>query len=428
MNDLTRKVLSSLFCGVLACSALFATPAYADDYDEQIARHEQEAKEQGQAAEAHEQEAQEQQEEAAAHEQAASEAGAAYEAAQTELAELQKRVEASTTAYNEAQARLDQLNADIAAKQESIDQIEAQLPELRDRASEAMRGMYKLQQGAPGLVGLILASDDFNEFLAMVTYIDAVQERNFAAVDELIESEKELARQKAELDHQQAAAAEETKAAETALAEAQAARDEVQRRAEEEAARQAAEAQAAIEAAIAAQEAAQAAEAARQAQEAAIKAGEDAKQAKQVFETTGGQEAAIEVPNSYVPSSINWDVPRDQFVEEWTGRIDAYLAGSPLEGHGRTFAEAAWDYGVDPRWSPAISCTESSKGRYCFLPHNAWGWGHVSWPDWDTAIRDHVAGLAGGYGTTITVAHAKKYCPPNWQFWYATTLAQMEHI
>ena len=66
------------------------------------------------------------------------------------------------------------------------------------------------------------------------------------------------------------------------------------------------------------------------------------------------------------------------FIEEWTARIDAYLAGSPLAGYGSVFAEAAWEYSIDPRWSPAISNTESSKGRICFLPHNAWGWGDVS--------------------------------------------------
>lgn len=411
MDNRMGRMLSALLAGALACAIMTPAPALADDYDAQIEQHEQEAKEQEEAA--------------AAHEQAAEEAGAAYESSQSELAELQRRVEETTQAYNDAQAALDQLNADIAAKQASIDEIEAQLPELRERAAEAVRGMYKLQQGAPGLMGLILSSEDFNEFLTMLSYIDAVQERNFNAVDQLVESEKDLARQKGELDIQQAAAAEEAKVAEEALAQAQAARDEVQRRAEEEAARQAAEAQAAIEAAVAAQQAAEAADEARQAQEEAKRAEE---QAKQVFETAAGQQATIEVPNSYVPTSINWDMPREDFINEWTGRIDAYLAGSPLEGHGHTFAEAAWDYGVDPRWSPAISFTESTQGRYCFLPHNAWGWGHVSWPDWDTAIRDHVAGLAGGYGPTISVAHAKRYCPPNWQFWYATTLSQMEQI
>ena len=59
---------------------------------------------------------------------------------------------------------------------------------------------------------------------------------------------------------------------------------------------------------------------------------------------------------------------------------------------------------------------------------NAWGWGGCSWGSWEEAIRDHVAGLARGYGYTISVEAAKKYCPPNWEHWYNATLAQMNMI
>ncbi len=124
---------------------------------------------------------------------------------------------------------------------------------------------------------------------------------------------------------------------------------------------------------------------------------------------------------------MTWSA-RDEFVKKWSGRIDAYLAGSPMAGHGKTFAEAAYDNGVDPRFSPAIANVESSKGLYCFKPHNAWGWGSSGWGDWDSAIRDHVAGLASGYGYTVSVSVAKKYCPPNWQFWYSAVLSNMNSI
>lgn len=119
---------------------------------------------------------------------------------------------------------------------------------------------------------------------------------------------------------------------------------------------------------------------------------------------------------------------RDAFVSKWAPRIDAYLGGSPLGGYGRTFAEAAWDYNVDPRWSPAIACIESSMGAICFRPHNAWGWGSASWGDWDTAIRSHVAGLAANYGYTITPSAAQMYCPPTWEDWYSSVLSQMNCI
>ena len=115
-------------------------------------------------------------------------------------------------------------------------------------------------------------------------------------------------------------------------------------------------------------------------------------------------------------------------MNSWAGRIDAYLEGSPLAGQGRTFAQAAWNYGVDPRWSPAIAYTESSLGAYCFMPHNAWGWGSSSWGSWEEAIDAHVRGLARGYGYTISEEAARKYCPPTWQSWYERTLAQMNMI
>ena len=125
---------------------------------------------------------------------------------------------------------------------------------------------------------------------------------------------------------------------------------------------------------------------------------------------------------------VDFSVGEEAFVAEWTSRIDNYLAGSPLAGHGETFAQAAWENGIDPRWSPALSNTESTKGRVCFKSHNAWGWDQSSWSNWDTAIRAHVAGLARGYGFTISYAYAQRYCPPNYDNWYRDTLNQMQLI
>lgn len=140
------------------------------------------------------------------------------------------------------------------------------------------------------------------------------------------------------------------------------------------------------------------------------------------------REEQLEKTGSLAIGSVDFSVGKEAFVSEWTQRIDNYLAGSPLAGYGSVFANAAWENGVDPRWSPAISNTESSKGRNCFLSHNAWGWGQSSWGSWEDAINEHVAGLASGYGHTISFANAKKYCPPNYENWYRDTLAQMELI
>ena len=144
-------------------------------------------------------------------------------------------------------------------------------------------------------------------------------------------------------------------------------------------------------------------------------------------EEVEGQPPAEDAVEYSLPA-VDWSVGHDAFMAEWTPRIDAYLAGSPLEGHGATFAQAAWDNGVDPRWSPAISNTESGKGSICFRDYNAWGWGSSDWEDWDSAIKDHVAGLGRAYGYSITVAAAQMYCPPNWSNWYADTLSEMASI
>ncbi len=143
-------------------------------------------------------------------------------------------------------------------------------------------------------------------------------------------------------------------------------------------------------------------------------------------ELNGAAPAADAV--EYDLPAVDWSVGKKAFLAEWTARIDAYLAGSPLAGYGAVFAEAAWDNGVDPRWSPAISNTESGKGQVCFRYCNAWGWGNTGWSDWETAIRSHIEGLASGYGYSITPGAAQTYCPPTWESWYAKTYEQMTLI
>lgn len=125
---------------------------------------------------------------------------------------------------------------------------------------------------------------------------------------------------------------------------------------------------------------------------------------------------------------VDWSVGRDAFLAEWTERINKYLSGSPLSGYGADFALAAWENGVDPRWSPAISNTESTKGQNCFAWHNAWGWTGGSWSSWPNAINAHVRGLAEIYGYTISFSNAMKYCPPNYANWYRDTLNEMSKI
>lgn len=128
--------------------------------------------------------------------------------------------------------------------------------------------------------------------------------------------------------------------------------------------------------------------------------------------------------------SSNATSERDAFVAEWAGRIDAFNAGYPLAGYGATFAEAAYDNGVDPRVAPAIARVESASGSVCAYSCNAWGWGSYSWGDWDTAIRDYTAMYAASYGSGISYDIAYTYTSDaaSADEWYAQAEACMYSI
>ena len=106
----------------------------------------------------------------------------------------------------------------------------------------------------------------------------------------------------------------------------------------------------------------------------------------------------------YVADSTGAVTPKSEydFVDTWASRINAYMAGYPLAGQGRNFAQAAFEYGLDPRLSPALASLESTRGKYCFRAYNAWGWTGRSFSNWGEAIAAHVRYLAtsGYYGFT----------------------------
>ena len=320
---------------------------------------------------------------------------------QTHLQQLQQEVERTAQAYNEAKAKVDEINAKIEENEALIAELEAEIPVQKEHAAAAISKQYKLQQDTPSLLMLLLSAEDFNEFVATLTYLDVVSNKSASEVEALLAMEEELKQAQEELAADKAEAEAQLQEAEAALEAARAAREEAQQAALARAAAEAAAAQAAIEA---------------------------AQQEQSITTEHAGEAYEISAPAADSPSAVDWTSDKESFVAEWGPRIDAYLAGSPLAGYGNVFADAAWDYGVDPRWSPAISCIESSKGRYCFRSHNAWGWGQVSWGSWEEAIRGHIAGLSRGYGYTISIANAQKYCPPTWQSWYTGVLSEMEKI
>lgn len=317
------------------------------------------------------------------------------------------KINETTTNYQQTEAELTSLEEQIAQGEARLEELQTALPAQRARAAASIRSMYILQQSAGSLLDYIFSADTFDDFLTSMRYLDAIQERNTKEVRMLTSMMDEVNRTQALLLCQRDAAAQKQDEAQTALNDAVAARTELLNRANA------------------------AAEAERQKREEAIRAAQEAQESatSATFTTSSGAITLVEVPDiesvTIDPLITNVTSPE---IEEWAKRIDAYLAGSPLEGHGATFAAAAAAYGVDPRLSPAISCIESGKGSVCFLPHNAWGWGSSSWADWESAIYEHVAGLASGYDGTLTLEGAMRYCPPHYQEWYSSVASEMNSI
>ena len=343
----------------------------------------------------------------------------------SDLAAAAEKVQQANEDYQAAEQKLTDIQSQISDNQARIDEIEAQLPEQRAKSASSIRTLYKMSQSSSGIIDLILSSDDFNSLISTLQYLNIITDKSNDQITQLVEMEDELSQTKETLESEQTEATQAEADAQSTLEQAESAQAEVQQRAAEQAA---AEQEAAAEALAAAQA-----------------------QAGQTYTNASGNEVTVEEPSTSTTTStddsttststttattsdtsemasVSYDSDSDDSVSAWAERIDAYLAGSPLAGYGRTFAQAALTYGVDPRWSPAIASEESSKGRYCFASYNAWGWGSTGWSSWDEAINAHVAGLAANYGYTISVWAAQKYCPPNWQEWYYNVSAEMNKI
>lgn len=337
---------------------------------------------------------------------------------QAQANDLQVQVEATAAEYNDAVAKADELQAQVDETQSRIDELNTQLPEQKARSARSLKTLYIMQEEGYGLLEAILSSETMDDFLTRYEYMSCMNSHNNAQLQKLQAMIDELDEKKAALVDQQAEAQAEVERAQVALTKAQEAREEAQAAAIAKAQEQA---EAAAAAEMAEQERA-AKEAARETGRSdAVDAGNDAMEQPESDEPE-------EVTETVQSNDVEWSSERDAFISEWAGRIDNYLAGSPMAGQGRTFAAAAWDSGVDPRWSPAISTVESSTGAICFMPYNAWGWGSYSFGSWEEAIPAHVAYLGGMYGSTITPEAASIYCPPNATFWYNRCLEEMNKI
>ncbi len=337
----------------------------------------------------------------------------ADEATEAALSDAQRQVEETAATYNDLSYQVEYLEQQISENQERIDEIQRELPNQRKASNNSLVAMYKMQQEGSSLLDMLLGSGSITEFLEKLEYLNRIQGKNLEEINKLASMEEELTQTYNSLSAAHSDVEKQRTEAQSALEAAQAARSAAQLAAEQ---KKQEEAQAAAAAA--------AAEAEAQKSQQSQQPPADANTGSNV--ATQSQDSSIEKQVS--ADRADWGEDKKAFVNTWAGRINSYLSGSPLSGQGETFASAAWDFGVDPRWSPAISYVESSKGAVCFLDHNAWGWGSSSWDSWEEAINDHVRGLSRGYGYTLSMEAAKKYCPPNWQHWYNSCAEQMDMI
>lgn len=284
------------------------------------------------------------------------------------LEELAQKVEETTAAYNEAVSEQERLASEIESTEAQIAELEEKLPGMQEKAGEVVVGLYK--QGDTGIMLLdaVLGARSLSEAIKYYEDYNKVLDFQMGLVKEANDAKSELAADKEKLEEDKAASDEAVAAAKSAL-----------------------------DAAVSARTAAQA-------------------------------EAKAQATGSALAGDIDWSLPRDEFVAHWGERIDAYLSGTKLAGHGEDFADAAYQNGADPRWSPAISRIESGCGAACFRPYNAWGWMGRSFGSWSEAIYAHVKYLAGPlYGGYLTPKGAATYCPPGGP-WYSKVAAEMNKI
>ena len=303
------------------------------------------------------------------------------------------RVAQSAKAYNEAVANQEKIANDISSLNSRITKIEKKLPKQQSMCNESLCAMYKNSSDNMTIVSALLNAQSITDVLSLVDAYNWIYEYNeeevkktIALKDELENSKAELEQRKKEADDAAAQAASDLEAAKQARKEAQQKALEAQKK-------------------------------------------ENAKSSTKSSSTKSSHKTPAKAKKSVSADNVSWDSDKKAFVKKWAPRINAYLAGSPTAGTGTYYAQYAWDYGVDPRWAPAISFVESSKGAVCFRSYNAWGFGSSGFSSWKEGIQTVCAALGGSlYGGYLTEEAAKTYCPPTWQSWYKKCATEMSKI
>lgn len=132
-------------------------------------------------------------------------------------------------------------------------------------------------------------------------------------------------------------------------------------------------------------------------------------------------ESGVEITTSIVGEHVN----RHRILSEFFKKYK-----SPLAAHVDTFLAVADKYNIDYRLLPAISCTESTCGKFLIEDsYNPFGWGiygknAIHFKSYDEAIETVAAGLHKGYvsrglDTPEEIEHI--YTPPSKGSWRRAT-------
>ncbi len=144
----------------------------------------------------------------------------------TSLSELQASIDESNGAYNTAVAHANELQEQIDANEARLAQIEEELPAKKDAAAKSLRVSYKMQAGSGDLIQLLLSSEDFNEVISILQYLEKITSHNNAAVEDLAQATDELEQVQSALASQKAQVDSEVQSALASLTEANDARDQ----------------------------------------------------------------------------------------------------------------------------------------------------------------------------------------------------------
>ncbi|MBN2847150.1 MAG: peptidoglycan DD-metalloendopeptidase family protein [Coriobacteriia bacterium] len=117
---------------------------------------------------------------------------------QAQIKDLQNQVERAGNAYSDAYWALDQTRAELAKVDQEIEVTQAELAGANGRLSERAAEMYRA--GGADYLGILLSSDDFDDMLLRLEYVQRVGRQDAVTIAEVERLQAELQERRGRLD------------------------------------------------------------------------------------------------------------------------------------------------------------------------------------------------------------------------------------